>query len=321
MRRVIIVLAALGIMAAAIALGGRSTARGALVDDFNDNTTDGPLWDYWTEGGSNVVKANGRVEFSHPADATDNFGAGYLSSCGLPGDFDVQVDFDLLTWPQGSGVRFALSVFPFSLERTSFGPGGEFPGFPREVYVANIGTGLVIVGTGDMSGKLRLQRTGSTVTASSYNGHDWTPVASNPAASTEAAWVNLESWGSEANFIKKNVAFAMDNLAVTGARSCHRNGDVDCNGLIEPRDALIIVLDAAGAEGVSTETGCPDVGSTFYPSSGEVLSMGPSKLGDVNCDDATEADDLLPVLRHIAGLPTGLAGDCTPVGQYMPVPD
>lgn len=96
----------------------------------------------------------------------------YGSICQLSGDFDMQVDFDLLTWTPGNGVRVGLGTPLATMERTSFNAGDGFG--TQEVYVVDLrggGGNLVITpgSIGDTPGKLRLGRTGNTVTGYYYD--------------------------------------------------------------------------------------------------------------------------------------------------------
>ncbi|HVP05329.1 MAG TPA: PHB depolymerase family esterase [Dehalococcoidia bacterium] len=85
-----------------------------------------------------------------------------------------------------------------------------------------------------------------------------------------------------------------------GASNPFAQGDLDCNQLVDARDALLPVraeLALAGAQ-------CPAVGS------------GSPKVGDVNCDGDVDARDSVAILEYAAGLgivPTPQPG-CTPIG-------
>src|SRR5262245_45364612 len=56
--------------------------------------------------GPTTAEANQRLEIAFPATSPGSvFGASYTSVCKLRGDFDVRVDYDLVSWLFGNGVR------------------------------------------------------------------------------------------------------------------------------------------------------------------------------------------------------------------------
>lgn len=58
-----------------------------------------------------IDEVNRRVEVSHSASASGYiFYSQYKSTCGLKGDFDIQVDYKLLEWPSANGIRVGLAV-------------------------------------------------------------------------------------------------------------------------------------------------------------------------------------------------------------------
>src|SRR5512143_3043075 len=82
-----------------------------VYDNFDDNATDPSLWlIHLKDSGPMVSEINQRLEFTLPADsAGDDFAAWYDSVCQLRGDYDIQVDYELLTWPLASGARIGLT--------------------------------------------------------------------------------------------------------------------------------------------------------------------------------------------------------------------
>jgi glucose/arabinose dehydrogenase len=78
-------------------------------------------------------------------------------------------------------------------------------------------------------------------------------------------------------------------------------GDADCSGKVDAKDALAILLSAANA-------GTP----------AECVSLA----GDVNCDGETDEADLLALLRHVGGVgsPAVATSACTPIGDPLPAP-
>jgi hypothetical protein len=85
-----------------------------------------------------------------------------------------------------------------------------------------------------------------------------------------------------------------------------RQGDVDCSGQVDGRDALLLVGDEAGAA-VSQFTPCPSLGS------------GDPPFGDVDCDGDVDIGDAIAVLLWLADLPVEQATGCTEIGELFDV--
>lgn len=81
----------------------------------------------------------------------------------------------------------------------------------------------------------------------------------------------------------------------------YRKGDVDCNGIIQPRDILPILAFAAGS--------APQPACTNDPTSGASV--------DIDCSGAVDSADALPMLRALAALVAGLPEGCDPVGTLL----
>ena len=76
------------------------------------------------------------------SDAVDVFAAAAQTTYDWDGDFDIRMDYELITWPQGSGVRLGLAVEisdnhsrMVQVQRVGFGGASDFPSYPREVYL------------------------------------------------------------------------------------------------------------------------------------------------------------------------------------------
>jgi len=210
-----------------LAFNMTSVRAGKVFDDFNDNTINSNLWSAGQWGGPTVDEINQRLEIFFPWDsAGEGFGADYWSKCLLRGDFDIQVDFSLLDWPSvdqlgtGNGVRIGLGVGEGVVERASWGNlSADFPDYPREVYVFDSTTGGVegITPTGDMSGKLRLVRSGDTLTGYYFSSGSWVTVASE-YVTTEDVGFGINAWSHDHAFMDNDVLLAFDNFIVNSGR-------------------------------------------------------------------------------------------------------
>ena len=86
----------------------------------------------------------------------------------------------------------------------------------------------------------------------------------------------------------------------------YRQGDLNCDGRIDGRDALRPLRAAAGLP-MAPVNGCPN------------LDAGSPKFGDVNCDGQIDAGDSVAILEHASGvpiLPVQHEG-CTPIGSAL----
>lgn len=120
-----------------------------------------------TEEGIAINVASDPVD-NPEAEPDPSFGAGAYCTYLLKGDFDVRVDYELITWRPGSGVRVGLSVgIPgvprrfMNVERVGWGS-PEWPHLTfREVYLVNFEDQIRgITSTDDRSGTLRICREG-----------------------------------------------------------------------------------------------------------------------------------------------------------------
>lgn len=181
-----------------------------ITDDFSANTRDVDLWSVIHDGtGGFMHWRNGRLELSiaadgAPAPATGtSIGAHVGANCLLNGDFDVQVDYELLTWPPGDNVNVGINAFftNGTIDRTTDAFG--------ESYKSFVAPNFASAPTTDTVGSLRLVRSGGTMT-SYYRSGGWVELASPPAQQTPAI-VTL-SFKSYSDFGQQAAEVAFDNF-------------------------------------------------------------------------------------------------------------
>jgi len=196
-----------------------STPRIPYLDTFSDDHID-PFWRTILLGtGSSLTQADGRILESFTADAQqggpfDNIDAHIGSNCKLVGDFDVQAEISLETWPSANGVQVNLNAFD---------TGGQVLRESQvwgEQYATWIPPTFTDVDTTDLAGSLRLTRVGSTMTGFFWNGSGWTQIASGTTTLDDTALglsanTFLNRFGDEA------VDVAWDDFLITsGTFSC-----------------------------------------------------------------------------------------------------
>jgi hypothetical protein len=149
------------------------------------------------------------------------------SACQLRGDYDIRVDYELLTWPFRSGVRIGLADDHANMQRISSGRQPyDYPEGP-DLYLTTFDTADHVVGitpTSDLSGKLRLERVDDTLTSYYFANGAWTLVASySDPAYTQDTPFYLGSWSADSVFTDQEVKLAFDNLIINeGELVCPR---------------------------------------------------------------------------------------------------
>jgi hypothetical protein len=188
-----------------------------FVDDFADNSIDPGVWSVDVYGsGASVAEQNQQLEFFMAASSSGaEFGTRLVSVFQLRGDFDIQVDFNLIQWPYYNGVRLAIGLTDdlyddYGMERSSLST--NEPLDAQEVYVADFGP-FELVETQDFTGKLRLVRSGATQTGYYYDAGEWIPILTDSAPTGDIT-IQLHSWSHDYAFQHQDVRAVFDNLKV-----------------------------------------------------------------------------------------------------------
>ena len=200
---------------------GSSPGNPPAYDDFNDNVTNTTLWNILEYGGPYVNETNQRLEITIPPDSSgDTFSAGYASKCALRGDFDVCVDYHLLTWPENSGVRAGLwierSPSTYTVERVSYSSSDYFD--QGDHYTTNFADSILLSVTDDTDGRIRLVRTGTTFKGYYFDeiSHDWVLLQSiqgNVMSSRDVTFM-MKAWSHDYAFGDELVKVAFDNFVI-----------------------------------------------------------------------------------------------------------
>jgi hypothetical protein len=205
---------ALAVIAAPLASAGAAT----IQDDFADDALDAATWSVINEGtGVTVAETSQRVEVSLAADAAGAFFGGCRSNAVFNGDVDAEVSFSLLDWPATNGVRVGLSLIDgwmpsafWNVERVS---GGAIEAFD-EVYLTDYNRSIgVIAATPDTTGRLRIARQGSTLSAWYLQGGTWTLLRSEAVAGGPVS-VAFVAWSEDAYFGNELVRVAFDDVSI-----------------------------------------------------------------------------------------------------------
>jgi RHS repeat-associated protein len=196
---------------------------------------------------------NQRLEVTLPASARGvTFGAGYSARCLLTGDFDVQVDYELMSWPTGNGVHVELGVASStaqgrSVERLSQSDVGD-------IYTSGWPTAQVNVATSDETGGLRLRRSGTTFDAYYWNAASWTKFNTYAGTATDLR-PGLSVWSRDSYFTGQEVKTTFDDYVVN-------SGTVNCGPPIITADQMHGGCDNTDAAVACDEFADPIVSAT-----------------------------------------------------------
>jgi hypothetical protein len=209
---------AIALTLAALAVPLAPAGAATISDDFNDNALDPSTWSVINEpSGVTVAETNQRVEVTLAADAAGSFFGGYRTNAVFSGDLDAEVSFSLLDWPAKNGVRVGLSFVTgwlptsfWNVERVS---GGAIEAF-SDVYLTDYNTSIgLLVPTGDTSGRLRLARNGTTLSAWYLEGGAWMLLRSETVSSGDVS-VAFAAWSDDNYFGDQPVRVAFDDATV-----------------------------------------------------------------------------------------------------------
>ena len=204
-----------------------STPRIPYLDAFDGDRID-PFWgsSFVTGSGPSIAETNGRLEVSMPSDTLNDpilgfANAGVGAQCHLLGDFDIQVDYQLLQWPPQSGVNVDFDTF--DIVNGSFGDiHGMFvfdPGGGTGISTHFPGTNTFVPAP-ESSGTLRLVRVGTTLTAYRLTPTGWSAIQGTSDVVNEIA-MNLNVFSNARQFSHPDVKVAYDNFRVnSGTFSC-----------------------------------------------------------------------------------------------------
>jgi len=194
--------------------------KAPFLDTFSRDGRDTSVWhEILFGGGSAVEQTNGRVEVSFAADATqggpfDNIEAHFGSHCSLPGDFDMQVDYDALAWPSANGTQATLDAF---FANASVGRESQVS---AEQYLAWLDGRGGWATTEENSGALRLVRSSGQLRGYWRYQDVWVPLRSNAANTNSVVFgFSLRSFNNQ--FAHQPIKVAFDNFRLN-------SGVVEC---------------------------------------------------------------------------------------------
>ena len=150
-----------------------------IADDFDDGVMNRLIWHQIVNGtGVELAERNGRLEIAFQPDAVGDgeynmMGAHYGTGCRFLGNFDAQVDYEVLEWPPTNGVAVQLNLWftntpGFMIDRQSTA---------IEQYTTWHDRAGHSIPTNDVRGSLRMRRTGNTLSMLYKSGGRWKSLA------------------------------------------------------------------------------------------------------------------------------------------------
>jgi len=199
---------------------------GTIFQNFNNNSYNTNyffLQMSQTPGAPTVTVTNGRLEVTFPASTITlaAAGLGNLANHRLVGDYDIQVDFDLLTWPSDNWVWPGIVTQLYDMVRINHNEGQGTQDAYLLFFFAEQVPGQPTVGhlvtAADNSGKMRLNRTGNTVSGYYWHNNAWQSIGSYTDPQYGAP-IDFSIGGTVGNrATDSTVKVAFDNLKVTNA--------------------------------------------------------------------------------------------------------
>ena len=182
-----------------------------FVDNFDDNIMNPLMWKSEAGTGTTISEASGKLQITYSSKVPGpEYDAAYKSVRQIRGDFDMQVDYQLLNWSIGNGVRVGLIPTWWDVERGSLGL--------NEIYAANSYSSPVFtLNTTDTSGKLRIKRSGSVISSYFLNQGEWKLIQSHDFGENgliDLPWFALSAWTHDYAFAGTVVTVAFDNFVL-----------------------------------------------------------------------------------------------------------
>lgn len=208
---------------------------------YSDAFDGGALNSFWwtpSVSGGNTLSVTGGQLVMTQINASGSSGVTF--NFNVTGNFVATVDYALTVWPANNYERIGISASAIgALERS------QHPGWFNEAYLTHfsaVGDGVIPVSTTDTIGKLKMERTGNTVTGSYWNGSGWTEIRSfTSSAVSNDTLIGLSIWNSYASV---PVEIAFDNFSLNAPNT------PDPSGVPEPATLLLFGLGLVGLAGV-----------------------------------------------------------------------
>jgi hypothetical protein len=187
-----------------------------LRDDFSSPNIDQRFWTPSASKDCSVTQSNGQMVLTIGPNASgDKFSVECQSTWGIKGDFDMRVDYELLDWPEGNGVRIGMSSVGKSIQRTSIGSSEPTPDAPYDIVAADFGeNGRDLYRNSSKRGSMRLVRSGKYMLGYHRETGNWKLVYGAAVGDFDLPWVIIGAWTHDFAFSHQKVRIAFTNFTV-----------------------------------------------------------------------------------------------------------
>ena len=197
------------------------------LETYDDERRDEAFWHEIRDPGSTIGESDGRLVISIAGTATpggqfNQIAAHWGSNCRLAGDFDYQVDYELLTWPRNNGYFAALNGF-FGDAAVARHSNPWDPPFDEQYSGWRGGSDFAngVLNTTDRAGSLRLVRSGASIaTYVRSPGENWTLVFGGGGVvgvTVMGTGLSVPGWA----FVGKDASVAFDDFRLnSGELTC-----------------------------------------------------------------------------------------------------
>lgn len=203
-----------------------TTLQAPFADDFS-GPQDSSVWGLFSDPGPDqtATQADGQVRFTiagtaQPGGQYNQVASIAFLKCDLKGDYDMQVDYSLLTWPHLGGYRATLNAFfgNTAISRATV----QYPGSPS--WNADTVQGWAedangSFGSTDSTGTFRIVKKNGLATGYVRDGDGWRPAYSGHSSTDGNVGFGLGAQAQE--FGHQDGAVAFDNFRLnSGTISC-----------------------------------------------------------------------------------------------------
>jgi hypothetical protein len=194
-----------------------TSPQAPFSDDFS-GPQDSSIWGLFTDpsNAGSATQANGQVLLTINGSATPGGQFNQVASlaftkCDLTGDYDMQVDYNLVTWPHLGGFYATLNAyFGNSAVGRSSVPVPWAPSWHDEQVVGWAQDSNASFATTDQAGTLRMVKKNGLVITYIKDGDGWRPVGSGHSTTDSNVGFQLNS--QAAQFGHMDGAVAYDNF-------------------------------------------------------------------------------------------------------------
>lgn len=171
-------------------------SRSYIEDDFTGNDGDPPNSDIWKGFDPGVTIQDNKVELHvDNVDTQENIELIQYAY----GNFEVQVDYELITYPSTNSWQCTLNVWQANSPAYQYRVMRAYASAYGQCYIAqDNATGSyvnrAIVSTTDTSGKLRMYRNGTSIRCYYWSGASWTQLYNWSTGITDEVRIRIYQW-------------------------------------------------------------------------------------------------------------------------------